>query len=156
MALAVGMGRQGTAPLGSTGPQNMGQEGITPLVLHPPRGVTPMAGAAGLRGEAEEMSRAGSLHAAPPALQNTDAGKWGTWRDPRRRDEMLRGPVLLQGRGPQDGSTHRGTESAHEEMGSWETTGPPGRAVSGKRQPGERAGIKRHRNGVRGKRLLSE
>lgn len=63
--------RQGMAPLGSAGPHNMGQ-----VVLHPPRGVTPMAGAAGVRGQAEERSRAGSLHAAPPALRSPKYGCW--------------------------------------------------------------------------------
>lgn len=64
------------APSGSTGAHNMGQVGITPLVLHPPRGVTPTAGAAGLREEPEERSRAGSLHAALPALGSPKYGCW--------------------------------------------------------------------------------
>lgn len=63
-------------PLGQRRTPNMGQVGITPLVLHPPREVTPMAGAAGIRGEAEERSSVGSLHAAPPALGSPKYGCW--------------------------------------------------------------------------------
>lgn len=91
LALAAGTGAEARhGPLGQRSTPQMGQVGITPLVLHPPRGVTPTAGAAGVRGRQRRGAGLAPcmLHSRPWDRRNTDAGKWGTSRDPKRRGAL--------------------------------------------------------------------
>lgn len=130
----------------------MGQVGITPLVLHPPRGVTPTAGAAGVRGEAEERSRAGSLHAALPALGSPKYGCWemGTSRDPKRKGAL--GSCAAR----RTGVPRMGAPTEEQRVPTKKTGAGRPRIPTGEQSLERGSPRKGHRNGVRGKGLLSE
>lgn len=145
LALAMGTGAEARhGPLGQSRTPQHGAGGCHPTGT--PGGSPPWQGLQGSRGRRGAGLVPCMLHRRLWDLQNRDAGKWGTSRDPRR------GGGLGYCGARRMGVPRMGAPT--EEQSSWSRECPRGKrelgdqgsprmsTVPGKRQPEERAGIR--------------